>query len=115
MSAKKELQQAIDRYHELLRQSPNDVGLVTNLAWSYERAGEYPEAVQGFQRALELQVNDHNVYYGLGLALMGSGRLPEAREALERAESVAREYADRSTMVVVGSQVKSLIRRMEGS
>ncbi len=112
MSMADELQQAIDHYHELLRTTPNDAALVTNLAWSYERAKAFPEAIQGFQRALELNPDDHNIYYGLALALIGNGQLQEAHNMLVRAEELARENADRSTVAIIAKQVESISHRL---
>lgn len=112
MSMSEQLQKTIDRYHDLMRQTPNDIGLVTNLAWSYERARAYPEAIQGFKRALDLKADDYNVYYGLGLALMGNGQNDEARDAFVRAEELARDNADRSTSAVISRQVESIGHRL---
>jgi len=114
MHTSDKLQETIDRYHELLRLTPNDAGLVTNLAWSYERALAFPEAIQGFKRALELSPNDYNIHYGMGLALMGSGALPAARDALMRAAELARENADQSTKTIIAKQVESISRRLGG-
>ena len=112
MPANDELQKTIDRYHELIRLTPNDVGLVTNLAWSYERAKEFPEAVQAFRRALELNAADHNIYFGLGLAQMGQGDFGEARNSFARAEELARNSADRSAMAIISQQVTSISKRL---
>lgn len=112
MSMQDELQITIDRYHELLRLTPNDSGLVTNLAWSYERAKSYVEAIQGFRRALELNPNDYDAHFGLGLALMGIGDHTAARDELIRSKELARDNADRSTMAIISKQVESIARRM---
>ena len=112
MAANEALQKTIDRYHELIRLTPNDAGLVTNLAWSYERAKEYPEAIQAFRRALELNSSDHNIFFGLGLAQMGQGDFSEARKSFGRAEELARNSADRSAMAIISQQVASISKRL---
>jgi len=98
-----------------VRQNPYDIRVLTNLAWSYERAGEYPQAVQQFRQALSLDQNDVNALYGLGLALLGNGQQREALEVLEQAHRLAAESDDRSYMVTVQHQVEVLFRRYRGS
>lgn len=106
---------AIDRYHELLHQTPNDIGLLLNLAWSYERVGQYAEAVQQFRRALDLNEKSFDAYYGLGLALMGSGAKRDALTAFKKARDLAMsESDDRSQMVMVAKQVEVYIHRLGG-
>lgn len=106
-----EFQKAIDRYHELARQNPYDVRILTNLAWSYERAGEYPQAVQQFKQALDVDQNYVDAQYGLGLALLGNGQHQEALEALKRAYQLAASAEDRGYMVTVQHHVEVLHRR----
>ena len=113
MSVTEGFQKTIERYHDLIRQNPDDVGLLTNLAWSYERAGQYQEAIQHFRRASELNPQDYNVYYGLGLALMGHGQRQEALKAFLRARDLAHEGTDHSTMVIVAKQVESISHRLK--
>lgn len=105
MGSPEEFQKVIDRYHDLIHQTPNDIGLLTNLAWSYERAGHFPEAIQQFKRAMELNPQDYNVQYGLGLALLGNRQERDALEAFRRARDLAAEADDRSAMVIVQKQV----------
>ena len=113
MTAADELQQVIDRYHDLLRQAPNDLGLLINLAWSYERAGQYPEAIQQFRRALELNPQDYNAHYGLGLALMGNGQAQQALAEMLRARDLVADSNDRSAMVILTRQVDSIRHRLD--
>ena len=106
---------AIDRYHELLHQTPNDIGLILNLAWSYERVGQYAESVQQFRRALDLNEKSFDAYYGLGLALMGSGASRDALTAFKKSRELAMsESVDRSEMVMISKQVDVYINRLGG-
>lgn len=104
-------QQSIDRYHDRVRQNPYDVQILTNLAWSYERAGEYPQAIQQFKQALSLDQNSTDAQYGLGLALLGNDQHQEALQALERAHSLAVESDNRGYMVIVQHHCEVLFRR----
>jgi Flp pilus assembly protein TadD len=106
----------IEHYQELIRQTPADVGLLTNLAWSYERSGQYSKAIEEFRRALDLSEKDVNAHYGLGLALLGEGQRQEARDQFELARDlVASESSDRSEVVTLSKQVEVLVRRLSGS
>jgi len=101
----------IDQYHELSRQNPYDVRILTNLAWAYERAGEFPQAVQQFRQALDLDQNYTDAQYGLGLALLGNGQNQDALQVLERASQLASHSEDRSYMVTVQHHVDVYHRR----
>lgn len=112
MTLAEDLHHAIDHYHDLLRQAPNDLGLLINLAWSYERTGQYPEAIQEFRRAIDFNGADYNAHYGLALALMGNGQLPQARSEFQRARDLAGESNDRSAIVVLSKQIDSISHRL---
>jgi tetratricopeptide (TPR) repeat protein len=103
----------IDQYHELVHQSPNDIGILTNLAWCYERTGQYKEAIQQFQRALELNKHDFNVLYGLGLSFMGDRQYNDAANAFKKALNFASsESNDRSQVTIIAKQVETLLHRL---
>ncbi len=114
MTTAEQLHNAIDHYHELLHQAPNDLGLLINLAWSYERASQFPEAIQQFRRAIEFNGNDYNAHYGLGLAYMGNGQLQQARAEFERARELASDSDDRSALVIIARQIDSITNRLGG-
>lgn len=105
-----DFQTAIDRYHELAHQNPYDTKVLTSLAWSYERAGEYPQAVQQFKQAIGIDQNQPDAYFGLGLALLGNNQISDAIEALEQAHRLAAQSDDLSYMVTLQHQVDVLLR-----
>jgi Flp pilus assembly protein TadD len=107
-----DLHRAIDHYHELLHQAPNDLGLLVNLGWSYERAGQYPEAIQQFRRALEFNSRDYNAHYGLGLALMGNGQNDRALAEFNEARALAADSDDRGAIVIIARQIDSIANRL---
>lgn len=111
-----DFQGIIDHYQQLIQQTPDDIGLVTNLAWCCERAGQYPDAIRELHRALDLSEKDFNVHYGLGLALLGKGKRQEALNQLKLARDwVASESSDRSEIVMLSKQVEVLVRRLSRS
>lgn len=105
-----EWQHAIARYHQLVAEQPHDVRLLTNLAWSYERAGEYTQAVEHFKKALTLDQDYTDASYGLGLALLRNGQRQEALQALERAHALAGASEHRGFTVIVQHHCRVLIR-----
>ena len=80
------------KYHEAidtLKQSldvKEDQPYANNaLGWSYYGLKEYDDAEESFNRALELQSNYADAYYGLGRVLEDQGKTEEARTAYQKA------------------------------
>jgi tetratricopeptide (TPR) repeat protein len=106
-------QDVIDQYHTDLHHNPDIAGLVTNLAWAYERMGHYRQAIQHFHRALELDPNDFHARYGLGLALLGEKQQQDALEQFALARDLAvSKSTNRSELVTLSKQVDVLLRRL---
>lgn len=113
MTRTNEYQDVIDQYHIDLHHNPGDAGLVTNLAWAYERVGQYRKAIQHFHRALELDPNDFHARYGLGLALLGEKQQQDALEQFALARDLAASKStNRSELVTLSKQVEILFRRL---
>ena len=106
-----EYRQAIAHFGHLVEREPYDVRFHTNLAWGYERIGEFGTAVEKFRHALEIDPDSIDAHYGLGLALLGSGEVQRALEELELARQLSRRSEDRSYMVVLQHHVDVLHRR----
>lgn len=111
-----DFQKIIDHYQALIQQTPDNIELATNLAWCYERVGDYRNAIYEFHRALDLSESDFNARYGLGLALLGEGKRREALKQFELARaSIVKESSDRSAVIMLSKQVEVLVRRLSGS
>lgn len=108
---KSELQEAASRYQRLVEQNPDDVALQTNLAWSYERARDFGQAVEAFRHALRIDPTYTDAQYGLGLALLGSGQIEEALESFNRARKLADLSEDRGYKAIVHHHVDVFDRR----
>ena len=115
MAASEELQKLIERYSDLLAENPDDVDKLINLAWSYERAGDYQQAVGYFRQAIERDPQNHDAYYGLGLALLGDGQVEEGLQALEKARDLAQNAEDRGETVIVSQQVEGHLYRFRAT
>lgn len=113
MTISEDIQKAITYYQDLVTQNPDDQDVLLNLAWSYERAGEYGQSIEQFHRVLDLDERDSRAYYGLGLALTGDGQYDEAIKSFVRARELASESDDHSYIVVVDRQVEAYLRRLQ--
>ena len=102
-----ELEVALDYFNNLIHQNPQDATALTNLAWVYERAGDYNQAIEYFQRALGLEQDNIDTNYGLGLALMGNNQPEQARAAFSRAAELAQKSDDHALLVTVLRQVEA--------
>jgi tetratricopeptide (TPR) repeat protein len=113
VSEANELQRVIEHYNSMVHQNPDDIVWITNLAWSYERIGQYQEAIREFRRVLDVNESDIDAHYGLGLALLGDNQPQEALAQFVRARDFAMtESADRSKIAMLSKQVEVLIRRL---
>jgi tetratricopeptide (TPR) repeat protein len=65
-----------------------------NLGVALTGQGKLAEAMQHYERALELKPNDAEAYYNLGSALAAQGKLPEATKNYERALELKPDYAE---------------------
>lgn len=107
-----ELEVALDYFNNLVHQNPQDATALTNLAWVYERAGDYDQAIDHFQQALELDQDNIHTNYGLGLALMGINRPEQAKTAFRRAAELAQRSDDHALLVTVLRQVEAHSNRI---
>lgn len=70
------------------------------VAYRHERAAEYPQAVAAYRKSLELDENQANVWYDLGVAYSALDQASEAIDAYTRSirldETSARTYNNRA-------------------
>ena len=81
------LDQAIEDYRLLLQQYPNIAAIHSNLGAALAGLGRYEEAIQEYERALQLQPMPQ-VQLNLGLAYYKVGRLSVAASAFEKARTL---------------------------
>jgi len=75
-------------YRTAVKRYPDDPALFQGLGYCAGHAGLHEEAVSANQRVLELEPENQKLVNDLGWSLLQAGRLPQAREALERAVSM---------------------------
>jgi tetratricopeptide (TPR) repeat protein len=69
---------------ELTRLAPANDGAWDTLGNLYRASGCYAEAIESFQQAISLDMNNEEYFYHLGLAFAGQDRHEEAIAAFER-------------------------------
>ncbi|WP_180540763.1 tetratricopeptide repeat protein, partial [Nevskia soli] len=71
-----------------LQNNPQYAGAEFMLGELAQEAGQWPQAVQHFGRATQLDPAFADAFLGLGIALLGENNVPQAIPALERAEQI---------------------------
>ncbi|NDJ52475.1 MAG: tetratricopeptide repeat protein [Chloroflexi bacterium] len=107
-----EIEQAIQHFSDLVNQNPDNAEAVMNLAWTFERQGDYDAAIAQFESALQIDPSNHHALYGLGLTLLGHGDLDGAADVLARTESLLDGVENKSVLVVMARQISALRYRM---
>jgi tetratricopeptide (TPR) repeat protein len=59
-------QQALDGYHAILEKDPRDVGSLKGTAWLYMQMKKWNDARQYYQKAIDFDPNDPDLYYSIG-------------------------------------------------
>lgn len=83
------VREAVELYRRALRQNPQDLPLLNNLALVLREAGELDEAIGVFETALRLQPEQPALLCNLGAALMAAGLPDQAQPLLAKAAAVA--------------------------
>src|ERR1700728_2702427 len=84
----------IEQFRKMAEADPNNELGHFSLGWACLDAGDYGQAIQSFQRALELNADIAKIYQLLATALLKQDRKPEAIERLTRGVEVATARGD---------------------
>jgi tetratricopeptide (TPR) repeat protein len=79
---------AIEQYRDGLEFSPNNFGLLMNLAVLYLRQSEFTEALNPLQQARDISPNSADVYKLMGWAYYGANKTGRAIDAWKRAVKI---------------------------
>src|SRR6266545_7963827 len=74
---------ALTSYRLALREQPNDVRVLENMAIAYSRLGQMHEAIRCYRRALSVDPKLSGAHYGLGFLLLKRGEISDAAFHLE--------------------------------
>jgi tetratricopeptide (TPR) repeat protein len=86
--------EAAQKYEDVLRQEPNNVTMLGNLASAQLELNRLSYTEKNVQRALELDPNDYFALYLLGRVRFAQGKLDEALDLLSRSVKANADYAD---------------------
>jgi len=73
---------AITSYRLGLRDNPNDLTILQNIAICFSKTGQVEEAIRHYRRALSLDGTLTGAHYGLGFLLLKKGEPEQAAEHL---------------------------------
>ena len=88
------LDEAIDRFEQLLRIEPNDIDAQTNLGNTLAQQGKFDEAIKHYQKVTELEPDNADIYYNLGNTFRAQGKTDMAIEAYNRAVMLDSDYLE---------------------
>jgi len=74
---------AITSYRLALRDHPDDMRVLQNMAIAYSRTGRIDEAIRAYRKALELDPSLSGAHYGLAFLLIKRGDATAAEKHLE--------------------------------
>jgi|SRR5579862_3727813 len=74
---------ALTSYRLALRDTPNDLRVLQNMAIAFSRTGRLEEAVRAYRRALEIDPSQAGAHYGLAFLLVRRGDKRGAEKHLE--------------------------------
>ena len=92
----------------MLEKSPDDVLLNYSLGMEYSSAGHYAQAVERFQKCIDLDGDYIAAYVEAGKALRSAGELQEAREMLAAGMELAARGGESHVRDYIQQQLDSL-------
>lgn len=99
--AERENKAAIEQYQTILRQHPNYVPALNNLAWLYQQEKD-PQALEYAEKAYQLALNSPMILDTLGWILVEQGDTTRGLPLLQKATSLAPEAAEIRYHLVLG-------------
>jgi tetratricopeptide (TPR) repeat protein len=75
-------------FHAALHADPGNAAAHFNLGYTYDKRGQFEDAIHAFREATRLNPKLDRAWYGLGLAHAQLGQHREAAEALEQAATL---------------------------
>lgn len=96
-------------YTKAVADSPNSAEAHTNLGWGHYGRKEYDQALQAFDKALALQTDNLDAWYGRALALRALGRPTEAVQAFEQAQTLNNQTDEKNRRFLLSRLIKGQI------
>lgn len=74
---------ALTSYRLALRERPDDLGVLQNIAIAFSKTGQPEEAIRTYRRALQIAPESTGAHYGLAFLLLKRGEVEHATTHLE--------------------------------
>lgn len=94
---------------------PEGAEAYIELGWEFHIRQQYDRAVDHFRKALELDGNAVDAYYGLGLAYKAQGRKAEAIAAFEKVLNLVSRLEDRGKAQILSQLSRAHIEQLRGT
>ena len=78
-----EMEAALTSYRLALRDQPNNVTVLENMAIAFSKRGQLEEAIRSYRRALEIEPKLSGAHYGLAFLLLKKNAIDDAAYHLE--------------------------------
>ena len=93
---------------EFLQQNPGDAFARYGLAMEYSKAGQIEQALEQFNKLLQLHPDYTNGYFMAAQTLERAGRTPEARTMLENGIEAARRTGNKHALSEMSGMLEEL-------
>ena len=89
--AENALAAAVNAFKKLIETYPDYTEGYIGLGHAYERLGNYDEAIEAVQKAIDLDSSDPLAYTSLSICYQRKGMIPEAEDAMARSQQLQME------------------------
>ncbi len=83
--------------------------------WEFHTKKQYDQAIEQFRKAIEMDTNAVDAYYGLGLAYKAKGEKEAAIRALEQVIALASTLEDRAKAQILTRLAQAHLDALRGS
>ncbi len=80
--------EAAEVYTDIIRQFGEEAQVLADRAYAYQKTGEYEKGLDDYDRAIALQKNNYEYYFGKYYLLQKTGRTYESHEVLKQASEI---------------------------
>ncbi len=94
---------------------PETAGTHIELGWEFHAKKEYDQAIEQFRRAIEVDGNAVDAYYGLGLSCKAKGEKEKAIQAFEKVIALAPMLEDRAKAQILSRLAQAHLETLRGS
>ncbi len=93
-----ELEEAYQYIQKAIEMAPKNPAIIDSLGWAQYKLGHYQEAEKSFQKALDLDINDPELYIHFYKTLVKLDKKKEAKELLRKAKKLFPDNVNLTTI-----------------